>query len=137
MQTDPKQFFKQTGIYVIIEKNLDITVSGYVRVIGVATSYDDAMKYSGPNRIIEGPVPFLGKTDFEQQLMKVSYPMFKKEFEPVFTPPNLIDKNPFEQTKPIDINPFKIYKHQTDFSMLTPPSSRVGSNASSPADKYF
>jgi len=165
MQSDPKQYFKQNGIYVIIERNPDMIVPGHVRVIGVTTSYEDAVKYAGPNTIIEGPVSVLGQTDFYQQPIKVSYPMFKKDFEPIFKPPILIEKNPFEQvrpvernpfrlpninpfdtpmknpfepTKPIDINPFRLQKPQNDFSMLTPPSSRVGSNASSPAsDQYY
>jgi len=164
MQSDPKQFFKQNGIYVIIERNLDMIVSDHVRIIGVTTSYEDAVKYAGPNRIIEGPVPVLGQTDFYPQPIKVSYPMFKKEFEPIYKPQIFIEKNPFEPvrpettpfqlpninpfdspmknpfepTKPIDINPFRLQTPQRDFSMLTPPSSRVGSNASSPAsDQYY
>lgn len=148
MQYEPKNIFKQNGIYVVVEKNLDVMAPGYIKIIGVATSYEDAMKYSGSNRSIEGPVPLLGKSDFEPQPIKVSYPIFKKESEPLYTPPKLLEKNPFEPvkpitnpfqpTKPIDINPFKIPKTHNDFSMLTPPSSRVNSNASSPAnDQYF
>lgn len=163
MQADPKHFFKQNGIYVIIERDLD-TLS-HIRVIGITNSYEDAIKYAGPNRIIDGPVPNLSEQLFIQPIKAphIPYPAPRKDFEKIFDPPRFIEKNPFEpirpettpfglpninpfdqqnsnpfeQTKPINVNPFRQQKQQNDFSMLTPPPSRVNSNASSPMNEHF
>lgn len=148
MQFETKNLFKNNGVYVIIERNPDDFMNDHVRVIGITFSYDEAVKHSGPNRFIQGPVSIL-----EHNLPSpthITYPLFKKDHEHTYNPPNLFDKNPFEpvrhsetspftKTNPIDINHFfkKGSKPYYDYSMLTPPSSRVNSNASSPVSETY
>ena len=59
MNFGPKSFdIKSNDVYVIIETIPDIAfLHTNYKVIGVAHSLEIANKYSGPNRIIKGPVP--------------------------------------------------------------------------------
>ena len=140
MQTDPNYIFRQNGIYVIIEKQLDIFTLNHIQVIGITHSYEAALKYSGPNRTIEGPVPVLDQLNFFPEPIKapfqkpeeIPFPIFRKEFEPIYKPPNFLEKNPFEPANPNnifnmpdhdDVNLYQPNKSQYDFSMLTNPSS--------------
>lgn len=59
----PPTFFnqqQQQGLYVIIETDPDIAFTQHsYKVIGACMSYNNAMVYSGSNRIIKGPIPLL------------------------------------------------------------------------------
>ena len=123
MQFDPKTAFKPSGYYVILEYGLLSDSS--CRVIGITHSMDNALKYvTTSNRKVEGPFQLLDSANdytLPKPRSTVEYPFIphKKEFYPMPKPPNLFDTH--EKAEKL-----------TDFSMLTPPPSRVGSASTSP-----
>lgn len=141
-------FQKNDSAYVIIDTHSILSPLEALHIVGVAYSYENALKFAGPNRVIHGPVPILTTYDFS---VPITIPMPYKSREFDISSPNLIDKNPFESikpkefglptefksTNPINFNPFW-EKPSHDFSMFTPPSSRIGSTSSSPVvDQYL
>ena len=125
MQFDPKADFKMNGLYVIVEQG-DVFPSNYCKIIGITHSYDSALKHvTNSYRKIQGPIPVLdGVSDFTlpKPRSTIEYPFnpFIKEFDPLPKPPNLFNTDDFAEKKSIN------------FSMLTPPSSRINSPSTSP-----
>ena len=103
MQFDPSSFTDNYGLYVIIE-----TVPGVAfhennfRVVGITKSKKTAEKYSGPNRIIRGPVTML---DGDILPVKTQNPEPKFPFDVYYHTPEVPG---FHKT----IDPAKVNFHQ-------------------------
>lgn len=76
-----------SSVYVIVENNVFDVTKPY-QVVSVTRSYEQALKYAGPNRSIEGPVPLLGD-------------------EPI-----IIEKSWYPPSEPVD---FQLFKPQFHF----------------------
>jgi len=107
MNFGPKSFdIKSNGVYVIIETIPDIAFSHTnYKIIGVAHSLEIANKYSGPNRIIKGPVPlFDSMPNFHDPIPNPFKPnIFPQPTNPDIFPPHIKINppfNPFGPSKP-------------------------------------
>lgn len=156
MQFNPTSFTDNYGLYVIIETVPGVAfLENNFRVVGIAKSRKTAEKYSGPNRIIKGPVTMLDgdvfpvrtqnpsdpKFPYDVYYEKPEVPEFHKTTEPAkvifpqFTP-NPSFPFPFEQN-PANTNLPAAYPTQNPNILNQPPFFNQGLTLKPPAQNNF